>query len=373
MKVGIITQYYNSENYGGLLQAYALNRAVRGLGCDCETISYSEAVSLKRPKLTAKNFKLWAKYAVSGVLTRLKGKKPAPDTDFVEFREGKIPHSKAVYDGRSIEKAASEYDLFICGSDRIWHTRPLALTNRDYFLAFAGDKPKVAYAASAEVNELTPEEADFYRKMLLGFSAVSLRESMLLRSFEKYGVYDGAEHVLDPVFLLGREEWGSVCAPSNIGGPYMFVYALGNEEKAFDSIDKEARKLGLKVVAAKKSGEAALRAAKRLGWTIPSHVSPERFVGLVRDAAAVATDSFHCTAFSLIFGKSVYIVNRDLGKKGASFMDRINSILELMGVPAKGNDEELFFCEPDAEGVEKNIVRLRKKSLDFLKNSLSRD
>ena len=40
MKIGIITLYYKNNNYGGIAQAYALNKYFMNLGYDSELISY---------------------------------------------------------------------------------------------------------------------------------------------------------------------------------------------------------------------------------------------------------------------------------------------------------------------------------------------
>ena len=40
MRIGIITHYYKSSNYGGNLQAYALCEIINKLGFEAEQISY---------------------------------------------------------------------------------------------------------------------------------------------------------------------------------------------------------------------------------------------------------------------------------------------------------------------------------------------
>ena len=127
MRVGIITHYYKSENYGGNLQAYALCKVIEGLGHEVEQISLNRAkdkgivFSLKRTinktlRLDIRN--------VSNFKKRRKS--------FLEFNLGKIPHSKE-YSEKTINQSVNEYDAFITGSDQVWH--PYAVCNA-YLLTF---------------------------------------------------------------------------------------------------------------------------------------------------------------------------------------------------------------------------------------------
>ena len=132
-KVGIISLYYNSKNYGGLLQAYALDKYISELGYDSELISYKREniKPLYLPPQQTKMQKLvkmgiaevvWRVY--SKIVTRFFAKRYSEclnlRTEKVsEFREKSIRHSK-VYTEETISECKKEYDIFISGSDQIW-------------------------------------------------------------------------------------------------------------------------------------------------------------------------------------------------------------------------------------------------------------
>ena len=186
IKIGIISRYYSSTNYGGLLQAYALCKYINALSdVYAEQISYnSKNVSLNSSfvKLKEASFKKRTVKALKKIktvcihqATKLFINKSVCKRGeaLKQFRES-IPHSKEVYDDQSINQTVDIYDIFITGSDRVWHPQR---TNSAFYLTFAGDKVKASYAASLAANKLSVEQKNDFSEIFKTFSAISVRES----------------------------------------------------------------------------------------------------------------------------------------------------------------------------------------------------
>lgn len=124
-KIGIITFYYNSINYGGVLQAYALEAFLIQNGYkETEQICYRPLYSTKLNKL----FNL--KKVIGRISNKLSHRKFKSEyaksllgkqESFKDFTEGVIKHSDCVYNAENIEDAVKEYDFFIVGSDQVWN------------------------------------------------------------------------------------------------------------------------------------------------------------------------------------------------------------------------------------------------------------
>lgn len=166
MKVGILTHYYKSLNYGGMLQAYALARYLCRNGYDVEQISYqlsSDPYSPNPKKSTAVpqysfpvRFYLRCKNALRKRLvenprrrfyenyknTMLMRRADA----FAVFRET-VPHSCRIFSCDEIPELAKQYPCLITGSDQVWN---FDWFNPAFFLDIPGcDAKRIAYAASA--------------------------------------------------------------------------------------------------------------------------------------------------------------------------------------------------------------------------------
>ena len=127
MKVGIVTHYYKSENYGGNLQAYALCKVVEGLGHEVEQISLNRIKDKGIAFFLKRVIRKVLKFDIRNISNFRKRKKA-----FLKFNLEKIPHSKE-YSERTINQSADCYDAFITGSDQVWH--PYAVCEA-YLLTF---------------------------------------------------------------------------------------------------------------------------------------------------------------------------------------------------------------------------------------------
>lgn len=362
-RVGIITHYYNSCNYGGVLQAYALCSLLRKQGYDCEQICYDPSAGSH----ARKTLKMRIAGLISALLFKRKWKKRR--SAFASFRE-RIAHSKTVYTKDTIAQCAGEYDVFVTGSDQVWN---LKAYHPAYFLDFvSSDTCKLSYAASLCTDRLDEDEKALFQNSLRNYQAISVRErdaAELLSSLVSQKVH----WTVDPVFLLSPAQWDELCADRIVSSEYVFCYFLGSDPGERRLARQYAAKKGLTVVTipyVHQRVEKEMSADFGFGDIRLHDVSPEQFVSLIKYAQVVFTDSFHAVAFSTIYKKEFFVFERANEQKMAS---RIRSVIESVGAQsrfctdARRDVEYLLSCTPmDYEKDLAAFEKLKAASLRFL-------
>jgi len=179
MKIGIVSHYYNSTNYGGNLQAYALCEILRRMGYDSEQICFpfykNPHIKMKimdklsiRIKETIVYSIDWIKHPVYHNKLRIRKKA------MIKFRNELIPHSKEIFTMKTLSDAIDDYQIFITGSDIVWGPK---VHSPFFFLNFVPSEiPKFSYAASLGTNELTEKEKEEFKRDLSGYQDISVRE-----------------------------------------------------------------------------------------------------------------------------------------------------------------------------------------------------
>jgi len=194
-------------------------------------------------------------------------------------------------------------DAYIAGSDQIWNT--LYENGRDpsFYLDFAPEgSRRIAYAASFSLPEVLPEYREFVRSMIQKLDFISVREASGLDILNSLGINKG-DHVLDPVFLLDREEWENI-ASEQFKEKYILTYEVGPNPL----IERIAMRIGqekhLKIYAVQNHAKTPY------ADTDYYPCGPDTFMSLIKGAEVVLSNSFHATAFSTIFEKPFYVFER---------------------------------------------------------------
>ena len=312
MKLGILT-FHNAINYGGVLQAYALQKCLNKIdGIEAEVIDYRSPavnrqysfVSLKQSG-SIKAFLLWN--ATTAVRKQKK-------SSFQRFVRDNIKTSPPVADMNA--DALKSYDAVIVGSDQVWNS---SCTKGDkfYLLDIEGlSIRQISYAASMGNRKNFDDFQKKYhidlKSTLTRFSAISMREEDAAAYIKEL---TGREcfTVIDPVLLLGRDNWIESLKEfklqeglrSQSNGKYLLVYNIGNFSLTFAFAKALAKKTGLKIKVINKDIKGDVKFA---GNENCSNVSPSAFVSLIEKAQYIVTDSFHATAFSLMFQKRFFTV-----------------------------------------------------------------
>ena len=344
-KIGILTYYHNSTNYGGNLQAYALCRKLNQLGYDAEQICF-DANAKNKPGSIAEKLKHLLRGMKRKAVNLFQRKNEKKNRQllkerraaFAYFARELIPHSERVYNAQTIIEANELYDCFVAGSDQIWNLDWYVPT---YFLDFVNQqKTKVSYAASFGISQFSAEQKEIIKQHLKDYKMLSLRESSPL---ETEGVFPFEVKVLaDPTLLLTAEDWSQIASPAVTGKKYMFCYFFGNNQESRKLANEYAKINGLKIFTIPHlNGENSLDV--RFGNFQMEACTPETFLSLIKHAECIFTDSFHAVVFSYLFKKQFFVFKRS---QKDSMSSRISSITELFGA------KDRFFCEEKRMSIE---------------------
>ena len=372
-KIGIIT-YHNHNNYGTMLQAYALQTLIDDLGYEAENINFIPDTSLSKSKLFLLRIKRLYVYIIERkkYITLHNNQKNfnTRNEKFTEFYQRNIKTGNMYY--KNTDELMSNppiYDGYVVGSDQTWNpyasNGPLA-----FLLPFVSEsKKKGSYAPSVAVSSLTDEQKNRFVKYLSDFNCLSCREeegSKLLESVLNREVTT----VLDPTFLLSRDKWAEVFPDSDVNEEkYILTYFLGEKKEHRSFLKELSKKTGLKIVSIPASYLEMRDNEVEKKW-----VGPSGFLQLLDKAEIVCTDSFHGTALSIVFNKNFYSFCKTADSTETSENSRLYNVL---------NQFELFdrminlqtevpdnLDDIDYEAVNKILEKRKNESMDYLINML---
>ncbi len=211
----------------------------------------------------------------------------------------------------------------MCGSDQLWN--PVWL-NPAYFLTFAPEgKRKIAYAASMGIKTMPPKgKIRKIQAWTKGFAAISVREQEGAELLEQMTGFR-PDVMPDPVCLLSREEWETVTAPSPAGEPYILCYFIGENEKYREKVREMSRETGLRVLEIPVTAEGY-----QGGFETLEGIGPEAFLGAVKGAACLCTDSFHGLVFGTLFNIKTELIRRYREDDPESKNSRVDHFLRLV-------------------------------------------
>ena len=314
LNVYVVTQHL-LNNYGGLLQNFALQQCLKKMGYEVNTIDYLRII----------NFTPFYRYLLSWTKNLIlilvpgkhpkfarysnKGVRPSWANDFVSKW---ICHTPKCFRYKA-SLLDDDTEAIIVGSDQVWRPK-YNYRIEDMFLKFAKNLPikRIAYAASFGVDnwEYTPKQTKVCSALAKKFDALSVREeSGVNLCKEHFGV--DATWVLDPTLLLDKGDYCEVCKEVPVAKEkFLAAYVLDKNESIRVQCECIAAERGLVLKFFEANSNATL--------TVPE------WLAMFRDASYVVTDSFHGTVFSIIFGKDFKCMyNKSRGSA------RFDSLLKL--------------------------------------------
>jgi hypothetical protein len=296
MKVGITT-FFQSHNYGAQLQAYAMSTYLREkIGAEVEFIDYmpSSKSSAYRvlPKISKP--KDLVRYANSLMhYDRLKRR----FCGFQRFGSDELPKSRLFSSIKEFVDSAPKYDAIVTGSDQVFRYKG---PNTDfYFLPFAKNLgiKSIAYAPSFGVTTLDDRFHRHVSDLLMGIEYLSCREKAGAQIIEDL-TGRKVPVVMDPVFLLNHEQWQQMAgAKAMERDSYILCYALVGSKEQLKIAESLRNRTGMRIVLV---SSPLTKVNKGIRLLIPD---PREFINLFMNASYIVTDSFHGTAFSLLFRK----------------------------------------------------------------------
>lgn len=356
MKIGIVTFWESTDNYGQVLQAWALQQVLKEMGHEPFFIRYSliaSSTANRDTKTYKKILKLLALYpAIRYVLRYARYKRENrihrlietknKMREFAKFRENNFIVSPQVFKSiEEIRKNPPVADCYIAGSDQVWNMSLSNINNRAYFLDFGPQTTKrVSYAASFARATYPQKYLAELKELLTKFDSISVRESEGVMICK--GIDIDAKLVLDPTLLLCKDYYLRLTSIIAEPDPYLFVYSVNVRKKKelyADSISQYANKNNLKIIATTSSGSVPGR--ELIENADYRYATIGEWLRYIDCARVVFTSSFHGVVFCLIFHKNfVYIPLKGELSKGNG---RVLSLLKMIHLENKVlcNKEEI--------------------------------
>lgn len=366
MKIKTLTTY-NVYNYGASLQAYALQQYLINQGHDVEIINYQpEYLRRKYDYRWVNPESKMSKYALTRFIYRIMKFLQRQTTlkrkaAFDNFTNKMLRQTKIKYlDYSELKKNPPEADLYIVGSDQIWNV--FYETGRDdaFFLDFVRKGKKASYAASFSYINIDDENKKRIKRLLDDFTAVSVREYQGVDILKEIGVE--SIWVLDPVFLLSIEDWKAIMCPFNKKEKYLLVYDFEKNRKLKDFALRYAKEHKLEIYSINDT-YPLFYADKNF-----NNAGPIDFLTMIYNCDAFISNSFHGTAFSIMFNKPVFVFNRHRHKVNS----RMESLMTLFGLSdciEPSSDNIKVYCKYfDYNRINSIIEKERKKSYSFITN-----
>ncbi|NBN70025.1 polysaccharide pyruvyl transferase family protein [Proteus sp. G2618] len=358
MRIAVIT-FPLINNYGGIIQAYALMKLLSDLGHEPVLINFqSEKYSKSLMKYIVKKYMLFfiKKYRNS-ILT----KKNYSLRQFINLEIN--PRSENIYNSKELYKyfLSNKFDACIVGSDQVFAKLGYSNFENVYSLGFLNKNIiKLSYAASFGGDKFLGdvEKIKYHSDNLKKFRKISVREKSGIKICQNtFGV--DAVHVLDPTMVIDKNYYINLISSNEYEKKEkeLFAYILDNTNEKEEIVSNIAE---IKQYSVKKVSDGNLST---------NVLSMEDWLGNIYNSEYIITDSFHGCVFCIIFNKPFNCIINN--KRGA---DRFLSLLSLFGLEDRilidGYSEKNTNTDIDWEMVNSKIKSLKDYSIDFLKNNL---
>lgn len=362
MKIDVIT-LHRVRNYGSSLQTLATQNFLKNMGCEVEIIDYYPE-----------------RYSSFGLLKRLKNKseKLAKNPILLLGAQVVISFSyikkKIVFDkflSRYINLTPKTYysehdllgdnlqaDAFCTGSDQVWNSHWNEGVDRPFYLSFVPENAyKFSYAASIGNAELAEEEVQEVQPLLSQYKHITVRENTGVGILNNMCLE--ATQMLDPTLLFKAQDWNQYTSNRYTNKKYVVTYNLHHDKRIDEYAMKLAKENGLEVYNISYNVHDIIRKGT-LKWC----PTVEEYLGLIRDAQYVVTDSFHATVFSIMFHTKFMVIYPEQASS------RIRSILELLSLQDRGCEDmptlELAKKKIDFSNADNKLEEERQKSREYI-------
>ena len=358
-KIGILT-YHFPYNYGAMLQAYALQKAINHIS-KCEIIDYEPDYHTKQyvPRIknyislkSAANPIAALKSSIFGLYGYFKDNNHIKKHNFESFKK-LLKKSKKLITITDLKKELCHYDIVIVGSDQIW--KKSQNYNFEYFLSFEDlNLKKYSYAASAG-SCFPVEDLSLIIPLLIDFECVSVREKALADQLTEFGI--NCQIDLDPTLLLKKEDYIKIEKKKKVKNKYIFVYFC-HDDRAIAPLKHLSETLNAEIIF---GPYVSFKTKIDFEYKLWDYLSPQEFLYCIHHACLIVTSSFHCTVFSILYNKPFIVFD------GVGAFERIKNLLEFTDLTSHiFKSEDSIDFSYDYENAIKSIVSSAKSSYDYL-------
>ncbi|MBQ8194160.1 MAG: polysaccharide pyruvyl transferase family protein [Oscillospiraceae bacterium] len=363
-KYGIVTYtiYFNFVNYGSMLQCYAVQQTLNKLGVDNVVVDYCNDTLLTKDmddplknmldKRLSSRLGCWLSYPHIRKANR----------KFYDFWNTRYRKTDKLYTSQNFNEL--EFDGFICGGDTIWDTKESAGFDRGFFADFdcMHGKHNITFSQSVGDSPFAEEDRSELTRLLKNFKHISLRET------NHMGIIDTCTELpinstIDPTLLLDRSDYEKIIKEEKQKKPYILLYSRSYNAEMNKFADKLAKKHKLKVI------DISLRIQNFYKHKMAYNTSVEEFLGLVKNAEYVVTNSYHGMIFAMQFRREFYVFSRP------GCFNKIKTLLEIAAIESR----MLTVCENDEQekidydDVWERIAVKRADTIAYLKEALNID
>lgn len=365
-RFGIVSynMYGNFTNYGSALQTFALHKAIDKLSpedIESVVVDYCPDV-LKDKDIINPVEKMWD--ADEELRERCRLSLPAIRENYMKFKEfydTQYNKTQSKYDSTNFNQSIEKESLngYVCGSDTIFAVPEFGFDDGFYANYDVMKNRSVAYAASFGDYDIPANHLPLLESRLNNFKFIGLRENdklLLVSSLVKCPVHK----VIDPTLLLTSEDYGSITKEPSIERLYLLLYSRRDNPKMQEFAEKIAKSNGWEIV------EISLNARNANRHMMRYDAGVEEFLGLVKNAEMVVTNSFHGMIFAVQFRRPFYIFSRNLCDT------KISEILELFSLEDRLIADTIpqHIANIDYERVHDRISKVREESLSILQQEL---
>ena len=355
-KIGILTWHHYS-NVGSNLQAIAMQNIFTTTLTETEFINY-------RPNYSES----WYRNLIRFICSSIADSYPYLLPEMFRFRaysfqKHYMKQSKLIKKSNELANEVLRYDAVICGSDQIWAPN---VFKKEYLLSFVPDViKKYSYAASIGLNVIPVNLIDNYVTYLKRFLLIGVREAQGAKLITEL-IPECAGRivdVLDPTFLVPVSYWDDISILPKNRENYLFCYFLGNNVWQREYASKWAKDHGLKIII-----YSSYHTDDQFADSHIYYMGPREFIGYIRNASHVMTDSFHGTTFSIIYKKQFNIFYRFEESDSLCQNSRINNLIDKFdigntvvskNIKNDSNDSNIDYTIANKK-IEHEILRSKK-------------
>lgn len=383
MKIAIITLPLHT-NYGGILQAYAVQKVLSDMGHEVETLTLA-----KKGKTISEQITIFAKSLIAFLIGKNKftdiywplntrNRNTKYRSDSLSFISQHLRMSRPLITSNDIKEYNSHenFSAFVVGSDQVWrpnYGNGIGL----FFLDFLGENSakRISLAASFGTSEweFTLEQTERCAALAKRFDAISVREEAGVELCRKY-FNVGATCVIDPTMLLSPEDYKELvckCQQTRSVKNKIFCYVLDKSKEKEITITEVLHSLNMEVESIE--AEPVLPPYASIKTALKDRPKPvEQWLRSFEEACFVVTDSFHGTVFSILHHRPFVV----LANKGRG-VSRIETLLSTFGLTERyiTKDNQMLDANWLLHGidwgyVDNRLLKKRNEAKQFLINAL---
>lgn len=307
--VGIVSYniYCNFTNYGSALQSWALCRTIKRLGYEPILMDYCpDVLKDKNPLNPFKN--MWDKDEESHRMCELTMPAIRENyTKFDRFYHERFNRSRSAYTSKNFNECVEREGLdgFVCGADTIFCVDEFGIDDGYYANYDCMKRNSIAYSASFGDSHFTSETYMMLDQRLMNFKAIGIRESGMVPYLQKK-VHVPVSQVVDPTLLLSATDFDELSVEPENKEPYLLLYARRHNPAMQKYATELAMRKGWRIV------EISLRATNaELGHEMRYDAGVEEFIGLVKNAAYLVTNSYHGMIVAIHYETPFVIFSRE--------------------------------------------------------------